>query len=615
MIRAIVFFELRYQIRRPLLWLMFGVFFMLALGYALNENFRPDVALFNVHRNAPAVIVQHLGTLSVYSLLFTTVFVAGAILRDFDQRTHALFFSQPMRRLDYLLGRFLGAFLISVTVYLGSVAGLLLGYQMPWLDPQQMGPFMASPYLWALFVLALPNLFFLSAVFFSLASLTRSMLKTFLGVVGFFGVYTISGRIIAVFDNRYLGALADPFGNGALGEVIRYWTAPECNRMVPELSGVLLHNRLLWLAVAVAVLGFALSRFRYAARSRPGKSPAGPQALSLGTGTTAGSLALPPVERTFTFQAAFRQFLHQTRVEVTAVFRGVPFLILLAFAMLSLLGSASTATMVPAHPVTQLMIQAIDGNYPFILLIVMFYSGELIWRERAVKLSEILDAMPVPHWVYLSAKLAALTLAAIAFTLAGILTAIGSQIAQGYYRFELPLYAKAFVILVLPLMLVSILASFVQVASGKKFVGYLLMVVYVVIRRTQGYLSLEHTLYRYAETPSGPYSDMNGFGHFVAPLVWFDLYWAFAAAILTSLAVLLWVRGTETGLRTRLRVVAQRFRGPMRLALPAAVIGFLSTGAWIFYNTNVVNEYLPRHKTYARQADYEKNFRRYKDVD
>ncbi|MCP4662031.1 MAG: M1 family metallopeptidase, partial [bacterium] len=46
-----------------------------------------------------------------------------------------------------------------------------------------------------------------------------------------------------------------------------------------------------------------------------------------------------------------------------------------------------------------------------------------------------------------------------------------------------------------------------------------------------------------------------------------------------------------------------------------AVIGFLSTGAWIFYNTNVVNEYLPRHKTYARQADYEKNFRRYKDVD
>ncbi|MCP4656901.1 MAG: hypothetical protein GY856_15935 [bacterium] len=619
MIRAIALFELRYQLRRPLLWLMFGVFFMVTFVIAVNENFVPDVALFNVHRNAPIEIVKSLGQMSIFGLLFTAVFVAGAILRDFDGNTHELFFSRPMRRLDYLLGRFLGAFLISVLAYTGTVAGLLVG-QLKWwlLDPQQLGPFTASPYLWALLVLVLPNFFFSSAVFFSLASLTRSMLKTFLGVVGLFGAYTISTGMLDDFDNRYLAALVDPFGLGALQEATRYWTAVECNSMVPELSGALLHNRLLWLGMAVAVLSFALSRFRYAARSRPGKGPAAPDAVSIGPGPAAGSLALPPLDRTFTNAAAFRQFLHQTRVEVTAMFQGVPFLILMAFAVLNLVGSSSyTEAMfgVPAYPVTHLMIGLLGDSFLFILLIIMFYSGELVWRERAVKLSQVVDAMPVPNWVYLSAKLAALTLVVVAFMLAGVLTAIGIQIGHGYHHFELALYAKGFVIVVLPLLLISILASFLQVASGKKFVGYLLMVVYIVIRKASGYLSFEHYLFRYAETPGVRYSDMNGYGHYVEPLVWFNLYWAFAAAVLTSLAVLLWVRGTETGLRTRLRIAAQRFRGPVRLALPAAVVGFLATGAWIFYNTNVVNEYMTNPEGDARQADYEKKFRRYKDVD
>lgn len=279
MIIRIARFEFRYQLRRPLVWLMFGVFFMVTFVVAVNENFMPDVALYNVHRNAPLEIVKRLGNMSVFGLLFTTVFVAGAILRDFERQTHELFFSRPMRRLDYLLGRFFGAYVISLFAFKGTILGLMAGHRMPWLDPEQLGPFTPLPYLWAQLVLILPNFFFSSAVFFSLASLTRSMLKTFLGVVGFFGAYMMSASMLGDFDNRYLAALVDPFGLGAVKEATRYWTAAECNRMVPELSGVLLHNRLLWLSVAVVVLSFALSRFRAAEGSRRGTGLADPDTV------------------------------------------------------------------------------------------------------------------------------------------------------------------------------------------------------------------------------------------------------------------------------------------------------------------------------------------------
>ena len=38
------------------------------------------------------------------------------------------------------------------------------------------------------------------------------------------------------------------------------------------------------------------------------------------------------------------------------------------------------------------------GSYSFLLLIVvMFYAGELVWKERSAKLNEVVDAMPVAN--------------------------------------------------------------------------------------------------------------------------------------------------------------------------------------------------------------------------
>ena len=262
------------------------------------------------------------------------------------------------------------------------------------------------------------------------------------------------------------------------------------------------------------------------------------------------------------------------------------------------------------------MLRAIQSAFAFLLIIIVtFYSGELIWRERSVKLSEVYDAMPAPNWVYLGAKLLAQLAVVVAFLVVGVLAAMGAQAYRGYFNFEPAVYAQGFVVIIVPFMLFCFLASFLQVAAGKKFLGYLLMILWVVgTLIVFPAIDWQHNLYTYGGAPNAPYSDMNGYGHFVAPLFWFFLYWSFGAAILTVLANLLWVRGTDAAWRERLRVARGRLRGPVRVALAAAALGFAATGAWIFYNTNVLNEYLPDDKGERRQADYEKKYRQYKDV-
>jgi len=300
------------------------------------------------------------------------------------------------------------------------------------------------------------------------------------------------------------------------------------------------------------------------------------------------------------------------------VLNGLPFGVLLAIGVFQLIVAnryLGAAWGTPIYPVTHLMLHSIGALFSVLLMIILaFYGGELIWRQRAARLHEIYDAMPVASWVFFAGKATALMVVAIVYLGAGIATTIGIQLYQGYDHLELPVYAQGFVVEVLTFLLVAILAVFLQVAAGKKFIGYLLMILYLLSKSVLDTFHFEHCLYRYACTPAAPYSDMNGYGHFVAPLVWFNLYWAFGAAILSVLALLLWVRGTDSGWRLRLRLAAQRFRGPVRRVLTVATVGFVATGGWIFYNTNVLNEYLPEDRVEARKAAYEKKFRRYKSV-
>ena len=261
------------------------------------------------------------------------------------------------------------------------------------------------------------------------------------------------------------------------------------------------------------------------------------------------------------------------------------------------------------------MWQGIQGSYSFLLVIIItFYAGELVWRERSRGVKDVFDALPTPNVVFLVSKTVALLAVTLTFLATGVLAAIGIQIYRGYTNFELGLYAKGMVVYGYPFLLIAVLAIFLQVISNNKFFGFMLMILFMLSGIIFNAFDLTHNLYNYASSPGSTYSDMNGFGHFVTGLFWFNLYWTFAAFALLALASLLWVRGREGAPKFRLRLAGQRLHGPVRVLLAVSVVGFLATGAWIFYNTNILNEYVPPDVGEERQAEYEKQYRQYLDL-
>jgi ABC-2 type transport system permease protein len=625
--REIFRFEVSFHLRSALFWLSGILFFILAFGAVTSDVVQIGGAIGNVNRNAPFVIVQMLGVLSILGVFVTTAFVASAVVRDYELGTDGIFFTTPVGKLQYVLGRFGGAFFVSVLIYLAVVLAIALGSLMPWLEPERMGPFQPGAYLWALAFIVVPNIFLMAAIFFSVATLTRTLWGTYVGLVAFFVGYLVAGTMLADLESETLASMLDPFGFAAFQIATQYWTTAERNAQLLTVEGAFLWNRLLWVGVAVLVLLVAVWRFSFtSARVWKWKGARRREAaleeqedLAAQTLRPIESLTVPAPALAFSSGAAWRGLFHQVRFEVGTVLRSKAFLILLFLGMLNLIGNATVVDQLfgtPVYPRTYLLIQTIqDGFLLFVVLVLAFYAGELVFRERQEGLGEVHDALPVPNWVFWGSKMAALAVVLAAVLAVGVLTAMGFQLYRGYTNFEISVYLEGIGVLVgWPFLLVAVLALFFQVVTNQKFVGFLLVLLYFLTQPVLGALDFNHNLYLFAGSPGSPYSDMNGFGHFWAGALWFRIYWSFFSLLLLVVVHLFWVRGKDTAVGTRLSLARLRFTGPVKVVTGLALAGSVGSGAWVFYNTNVLNEYVPTDVLQERQARYEKEYGKYDGI-
>jgi hypothetical protein len=262
-------------------------------------------------------------------------------------------------------------------------------------------------------------------------------------------------------------------------------------------------------------------------------------------------------------------------------------------------------------PVTYQVLGLLSGSFSiFMLVIITFYAGELTWRERDNRLDQIHDALPIPTWLPFMAKLLALMLVPV--VLQAVLMACGMviQTAKGYYHYEPGLYVRAlFGIDLVQYWLLCVLAMAVQSLVNQKYLGYFLMIVYYLAMVFAGSLGFEHNLYLYDHNIEATYSDMNGFGHFMPRLRFFQAYYAGWALLLAVAAYLFWTRGTIAGWRERLAVARQRLSARAVTVVCAGALATAAVGGLIFYNTNVLNHYRTQYDQQALQAEYEKKYR------
>ena len=74
----------------------------------------------------------------------------------------------------------------------------MLGTFMPWLDQERLGPFTLAPYLFSIWGVIVPNLLVISALFFAVAALTRSMMAAYVAALGFIIANVVVGAVTAL---------------------------------------------------------------------------------------------------------------------------------------------------------------------------------------------------------------------------------------------------------------------------------------------------------------------------------------------------------------------------------------------------------------------------------
>ncbi len=624
----IAWHEVRFRFRALSTHVYFLLFFALsflfinAAGGAFGDNFTLGGVSPNVAANSPYVLMLLTVLMSLFGVIITAAFMGQTIYRDYDSGIHPLTFTTPVRRIDFLGGRFVGALAVNLYIFMSFALGLMAGEVTPWLDAGEFGPFRLAAYLQPYLLFVVPNLLFTGALFFALVATTRKMLPNYIG-----GLLLLVGHSVATtlidgnpIENSTIAALLDPFGLVTAEQATRYWTTADQNVQLLPLAGTLLANRLLWIGISVAIVAGLIARFRFAHAPRGGSGSANPPEdgvadalMAARSSALISRLNLPSVQPMHHGRARLQQFVTLTRRAFSEIVRDVYFYAIVAGGLVFLIIGANqvgTQYGTTVQPVTRIVANELSVSFGlFMIVLIVFYAGQLVWRERDLKVQPITDAMPVPGSLALASKLVALVGMVVVLQAVVMAVGLGTQVVKGYMQFEFGLYlSELFGMELVRHALFCALALAAHTIVNHKYVGHLLIILYYVGLGFLPQLGLEHPLFAYSSGVGIPYSDMNGYGHFLTRFGWTALHWSAVALVLALVARLLWVRGTETTLRARWRLARQRLTRPMALSLGGAGVLMLCTGAIVFYNVNVLHTYRTNDEEKALRARYERTY-------
>lgn len=624
----IVRFELVYQLRRPWQWVFSAV--VLVLSFLMTRDGSVSEVLYaDFFLNSP------------FSIAITTVFgsliwlvaaasVAGeAAARDVALRMYPLIYTSQVSKAEYLGGRFLAAFLLNACILLFVQAGILLGVYLPGVDPELIGPFRPAAFVTAYLFISLPNALVATAIQFWLAGRSGRVMAGYLGsfFIIFMGFFVAS----LLLFKRSLGTLLDPIGiRFVVEDIAHLWTPIEKNVRLLTLEGPFLANRIVWSGIGVLVILLTFLSFRFAHRTGNRtvnrfkafnkKADFALKADPMNLRTTE-IIQDPP--RSFEFAFDVQQTFAIARAAFLPSATSWAGLTLLVFipllahlVIMDQMGAMGTPILPTTSRVTAELTSSMSdelNRWVVIPFLIVFLSGEMVWRERDARVNELTDTMPGSEWPLFLGKFLAIALLLALFMAALTAAGVFSQLFLGYRDFQIELYLKImFGFQLTEYLLFALLALVVHVVADQKYIGHLIAVLcFVFIALLAEMFGIEHNLLIYGAGPEWSHTEMTGFGMSIGPWIWFKLYWAAWAVLLAVAGRLLWVRGMENNAAARLRIARFRLTSATAITASLAVSLVLFIGGFIFYNTNILNKYRASSDVKQLQADYEKQYRQY----
>jgi len=617
MFREFLIFELKYRLRQPMVYAFFVLFLFLSHSMTVDPNVGIGGfgMLNNVNVNSPFKILAINSIISLIGILMATAFMSGAALRDFKHNFSQIVFTTPVEKFGYLFGRYCGAVLIMLIPFLGAIIGSVTGTFLA--DPDKVGPFMFTAYLNSFLIFYLPNIILSGALFYSIAILTRSQTFAFSSTIFLLFGYAFTTMLVQNLELQNLVYFFDPFGLEAAVLTTKYWTIFEKNTIMVSISGWMLLNRFIWIAVSVSILALLYSFFSFTTpKVKRNRKVIKEEPTTYTAKLTYVNLRLPSVLILHNLKTHIYQFLSQTKIEFFGIVRSPAFILITIFITFNLASSVIVAPDifgVTDYMVTYRMLDIIRGTYLFgFLPVIIFYAGVVVWRERDANFSELNDAAPFPSWVAFMSKTTGLIGMVALLCFLAIVICVISQFLNGYTNFEFGLYFKdVFLIEFTTFAMFCVLSMLFLTVINHRYLAYAALIVFLLVSQNKfDDWELMHNLYRFAEVPKYVYSDLYGFGPYAAGIINFKIYWIIFCALLSIIGSVFWVRGKTFGIKERFSLARKNLTSTTGFAFTITFLCLITMGSWIYYNTNILNEYRTKYDDNKINAAYEKTYKK-----
>lgn len=601
-------FEIKYRLKRPETYFFFLLLFLFSTVGVKFVFEGIDLGL--VKKNSPLVIAKSMGAITGLSMIIASMIMGVPVLRDFQYDVTSLIYINPISKKDYLLGRYLGSLVVLLFIFSALLWGMMLGEFMPWNDPKEFLPFQFMNYLQPFLWVVVPTLFFGSAVFFATGALTKNLMVVYTQGVVIFVLFMLTKGI----TNENLQAVFDPFSLTTLTKATKGWSVADRNTLFIPVSGIMLLNKIFWIAVGLSVLAIAYIKFKLVVVNE--KAFHKKQQQKVKPLAVAFTKTIPKVTPVYHIRAQFAQLLLNAWFHSVSILKLISFwAIILCCFVIILINSVSLGTSygVDSYPTTYFIIEELrEMSIYFFMIILVFYSGEIMWKEKDVKLDLIHDATPLSSLVNVSSRFLGLLLIYAIVMLSLIVAGMLFQTLNGYYRYELGVYFFGFFLELLPfLALYTFAAMFFQALTGNKFMGMLATIAFAIINVAIGIFGWEHALLNFGGQALATYSDMNGYGHFLTAYLLVKTYWTLFGMLLLISASILMVKGNETGLIKRWTSGLKQMGKALRTFSLVCLMLFIGVGSYIFYNTNVLNEFWTKSEQVDFRAGYEKTLKQF----
>jgi hypothetical protein len=376
--------------------------------------------------------------------LFTAMIMGEPVLRDFRTQVDPLIFSKPVRRIEYLAGKFCGNFVVLICCQ-AAFALTLCALQafrtakMIVLVPRLL------PYLQHFAFFVVPASLALAAICFTIGTLTRNVKVVYGLAASLYFLYIAWQTLIKSQPLAWRVAL-DPLLFNVL-DSFRGASAASLNAVAVSYSAAMIANRAV--LVAVALLSLSILQLRF--------STLGPAALRRGSTDLlrldvreAAQLPLTSAPSRRGFAVTADQFVATLGMELRLLRAERSLVLVVPMVLLACIGELVAFGVSPGPSYAAAYASRTAATLLlFLFAIAVFYTGEAIHRDRELRVQPLLWSAPLPNGALLLAKVAAALLLSIGLMSVVALAAFALQLFRGHQP-QLGSYAVTYAVLLVP---------------------------------------------------------------------------------------------------------------------------------------------------------------------